>query len=133
MREPELETPLGREAWALYQEEIAPRIKDIDGPMGYAIKGMMMGIESQLPDFFESLDQDQELQAEIMDRMRAALVKIDADDGSQEGTEDGRSETDLADAFDSMVIELGHRGWSWNRIRDRARGVAKEAESGPAV
>ena len=28
------------------------------------------------------------------------------------------------------VAELGRRGWSWRRIRDRARSVASRADSG---
>ena len=115
MREPELETPLGREAWALYQEEIAPRIKDIDGPMGYAIKGMMMGIESQLPDFFEALDQDQELQGRVIARLETALRRMTKKTQAPPPIDAGEEKQD-AEAGATMVAD-----------------GPEESESGPAV
>ena len=78
MATPELTTPLAQEAYAVWRDEIEPRIKEITGPMAMLVKGLMMGIGPQMPTFFESLDQDQELQDKITARLRAALARIDA-------------------------------------------------------
>ena len=72
MSAPELTMPLAQEAYAVWRDEIEPRIKEITGPMAMLVKGLMMGIGPQMPTFFESLDQDQELQDKITVRLRAA-------------------------------------------------------------
>ena len=95
METPKLETIIGQEVFAIYVEEIAPRIKDITGPMAMVVKGLMIGLEPQLPDFFEMLDQDQDLQDQIITRLRSALAKIDAIEIEPYPTMLGQASTDI--------------------------------------
>ena len=79
MREPTLTAIITQELWAAYQEEVVPRLSQLDGPMGWGIKAMMGGIEDYIPGFFETLDRDPALQATIFARVRAVVARVELD------------------------------------------------------
>lgn len=85
-RKPELRTPFGRLAWDLYIEEIVPRIADLEGGMGMAIKGFLDSMEDDLVEFAEAIDQNPDLQAGIIERIERALAEVKAD--QSEGVSD---------------------------------------------
>ena len=100
MREPDLTSPLAQELWQAYNEEVVPRLANIDGVNSF-VQGMMMSyLDDTLPGFFEALDQDADLQTSIIARVRAAIEKIDGmtpEDGrghySREDTQDAENES----------------------------------------
>ena len=106
MRKPELTSPLAQELWTIYNEEVAPRLANIDGVNSF-VQGMMMSyLDDALPGFFEALDQDADLQASIIARVRAAIEKIDGPGSCAQVTPIGpEDERDLYPSEDTQDAE----------------------------
>ena len=79
MREPQLTTPFGRLAWELYVEEVLSRMSQVDDVMGMAARAFLEGMEDQIIEVAETIDQDPELQASIIARLERALAEVRAD------------------------------------------------------
>ena len=77
-----LTTPLAKLAWELYSQEVLPAMSTAGGLMGVTIKGFLDGMEDQVQEAFQTLDQDLELQASIIARLEKGLAEIKAAGGS---------------------------------------------------
>jgi hypothetical protein len=56
-REPQLTTPFGRLAWDLYVEEVLSRMGQLVDGMGMMVKAFLEGMEDQIIDVAETIDQ----------------------------------------------------------------------------
>ncbi len=88
-REPQLTTPFGRLAWDLYQEEILSRMGEMEGPMAGPMQFFLGSMEEEVVEVAESIDQDPELQAKIIDRIEQALAEVKS--SQSEGATDATS------------------------------------------
>ena len=79
MREPQLTTPVGRLAWELYVEEVLSRMSQVDDGIGMMARAFLEGMEDQIVEVAETIDQDPELQASIISRLERALAEVMAD------------------------------------------------------
>ncbi len=57
-RQPQLTTPFGRLAWDLYVEEVKSRMGQLDDGIGMMVKAFLEGMEDQIIDVAETIDQD---------------------------------------------------------------------------
>ena len=77
-RQPTLTTPFGRLAWDLFTEEIMSRMSELDDGFGLVLKGIIDTMDDDIAMVAESIDQDLELQAKIIERIELALAEVKA-------------------------------------------------------